>query len=173
LINKGITLRGAGVRTTTLQKTNQGEQEGILVVGPHRWSKIDEASAVNLTTDAMQGAMSVTVANGAGFAPGQFVKLDEDDYTTATWMPMPARIGGNEPEVLATDRLVWKLHARSGATCRSRWALVAQSWDGSSPRSRKWGGERKHHHVLHSGAHHLHDGSRAGVGPRSTMSESA
>ena len=51
LINKGITLRGAGVRTTTLQKTNQGaEQEGILVVGPHRWTHIDEGSAVNLTS---------------------------------------------------------------------------------------------------------------------------
>ena len=116
LINKGITLRGAGVRTTTLQKTNQGaEQEGILVVGPHRWTRIDEGSAVNLASDAMQGAMSVTVANGAGFAPGQFVKLDEDDYTTATWMPMPARTGGNQPEVLATDRLVWKLHKPRGA----------------------------------------------------------
>lgn len=115
LINKGITLRGAGVRTTTLQKTNQGEQEGILVVGPHRWAHIDEASAVNLTTDARQGAMSVTVANSAGFAPGQFVKLDEDDYTTANWMRMPARTGGNEPEVLATDRIVWNIHQPRGA----------------------------------------------------------
>jgi hypothetical protein len=110
LINKGITLRGAGVRTTTLQKTNQGEQEGILVVGPHRWTPIDATTAVNLTADAVQGARSVTVENSAGFAPGQFVKLDEDDYTTATWMPMPARIGGNEPEVLATDRVVWQIH---------------------------------------------------------------
>jgi hypothetical protein len=110
-INKGITLRGAGVRITTLQKTNSpDEQELILLVGPSPWPHLDEATAVNLTADAVQGARSVTVANSAGFAPGQFVKLDEDDYTTATWMPMPARIGGNEPEVLATDRVVWQIH---------------------------------------------------------------
>jgi hypothetical protein len=116
LLNKGITLRGAGIKTTTLQKANQGdEQEGIVVVGPHRWTLIDEKSAVNLTADAVQGAKSVTVSDAAGFAPGQFVKLDEDDYTTATWMRMPARTEGNEPEVLATDRVVWKIHRPRGA----------------------------------------------------------
>lgn len=111
LINKGITLRGAGQRTTRLQKTNQrDEQEQILIVGPSRWPHLDETTAVNLTADAVQGAMSVTVQNGAGFAPGQFVKLDEDDYATATWMPSPARIEGDSPAVLATDRVVWPIH---------------------------------------------------------------
>jgi hypothetical protein len=112
LINKGITLRGAGVRTTTLQKTNAGdEQEQILLVGPSRWSQPDETTAVNLTADAVQGAMSVTVTSGAGFAPGQFVKLDEDDYTTATWMPLPPRSDGTRSApVLATDRIVWPIH---------------------------------------------------------------
>ena len=87
LINKGITLRGAGLRTTILQKTNQlAEQEQILIVGPSRWPRLDETTAVNLTADAVKGAMSVTVQNATGFTPGQFVKLDEDDYTTATWM---------------------------------------------------------------------------------------
>ena len=43
LINKGITLRGAGLRITTLQKTNRGdEQEQILIVGPSRWPHIDD-----------------------------------------------------------------------------------------------------------------------------------
>ena len=110
LINKGITLRGAGQRTTMLQKTNQrDEQEQILIVGPSRWPHLDETSAVNLTADAVQGAMSVTVQNGAGFAPGQFVKLDEDDYNTATWLRLPARLEGYTPDVLATDRIVWPI----------------------------------------------------------------
>jgi hypothetical protein len=109
-IAKGITLRGAGQRQTTLQKTNQtSEQEQIIIIGPSRWPYLDETTAVNLTADAVQGAMSVTVQNGAGFAPGQFVKLDEDDYTTATWMALPARISGTAPQILATDRIVWPI----------------------------------------------------------------
>ena len=109
-IGKGITLRGAGQRLTTLQKTNQtSEQEQIIIVGPSRWPHIDETTAVNLTADAVQGAKSVTVQNSAGFAPGQFVKLDEDDYTTATWMALPARLSGATPRILATDRIVWPI----------------------------------------------------------------
>jgi hypothetical protein len=110
LINKGITLRGAGFRVTTLEKTNQGtEQEGILIVGPSRWPKIDETTAVDLTADAVQGAMSVTVRNAAGFAPGQFVKLDEDDYTTATWIALPPRLDASDVRILASDRLAWPI----------------------------------------------------------------
>jgi hypothetical protein len=109
-IGKGVTLRGAGAGTTILQKTNGGEeQEPILIVGPSRWPHIDETTAVNLTADAVQGARSVTVASAAGFAPGQFVKLDEDDYTTATWMDLPARLSGDALQVLATDRIVWPI----------------------------------------------------------------
>ena len=109
-IGKGITLRGAGPGVTTLQKTNQtAEQEQILIIGPSRWPYIDETTAVNLTADAVQGAMSVTVKDASGFAPGQFVKLDEDDYTTAKWMDLPPRISGDAPRILATDRIVWPI----------------------------------------------------------------
>jgi hypothetical protein len=109
-IGKGITLRGAGPGVTTLQKTNQSaEQEQILIVGPSRWPKIDGTTAVDLTEDAVKGAMSVTVEDASGFAPGQFVKLDEDDYTTATWMTAPARIAGAARRTLATDRIVWPI----------------------------------------------------------------
>ena len=41
--------------------------------------------------DAVQDETSVMVTNAAGFAPGQFVLLDEDDYSTAAWMPLPNR----------------------------------------------------------------------------------
>jgi hypothetical protein len=111
LINKAITLRGAGMRATTLQKTNQSaEQEGLLIVGASRWPHIDESTAVALSADAVQGTRSVTVQNAAGFAPGLFVKLDEDDYTTGAWAPMPPRLNSASPSVLATDRIVWPIH---------------------------------------------------------------
>jgi hypothetical protein len=113
-IGKGITVRGAGPRLTTLRKTNQrDEQEQLLIVGPSRWPHIDPTTAVNLTADAVQGAMSVTVQNSAGFAPGQFVKLDEDDYTTAAWMALPPRISEESPRILATDRIVWPIRSPS------------------------------------------------------------
>lgn len=109
-IGKAITLRGAGPGLTTLQKTNQGaEQEQIVIIGPSRWPRIDESTAVNLTADAVQGARSVTVQNGAGFAAGQFVKLDEDDYNTAAWMALPPRLSQVSPQILATDRIVWPI----------------------------------------------------------------
>jgi Pectate lyase superfamily protein len=109
-IGKSITLRGAAPRVTTLQKTNSSdEQEQIIIVGPSRWPHLDETTAVNLAADAVQGAMSVTVQNSAGFAPGQFVKLDEDDYSTATWMALPPRISEPSPQILATDRVVWPI----------------------------------------------------------------
>ena len=104
LINRAITLRGAGPGQTTLRKTNgASEQEGLIIVGPSRWPHIDVTTAVNLAADAVQGAMSITVQNAAGFAPGQFVKLDEDDYNTAQWMALPPRMDGSAPRVLASD----------------------------------------------------------------------
>jgi hypothetical protein len=111
LINKGITLRGAGPGRTVLQKTNQGaEQEQLVIVGPSRWPHIDESTAVDLEEDATKGAMSVTVRSTAGFAPGQFVRLDEDDYTTATFVTLPPRLDGSTYRILATDRLVWPIN---------------------------------------------------------------
>lgn len=110
-IGRALTLRGAGPRLTTLRKTNQrDEQEQLIVVGPSRWPRINEATAVTLTADAVQGTKTVTVQDASGFAPGQLVKLDEDDYSTATWMTLPPRISGSPAQVLATDRLVWPIN---------------------------------------------------------------
>jgi hypothetical protein len=53
----------------------------------------------------------VTLANAAGFAAGQLVLLDEDDYTTATWTPLPNRNGQpTSVRIFATDRVVWQRH---------------------------------------------------------------
>jgi len=56
--------------------------------------------------------MSVTVADAAGFAPGQLVLLDEDDYHTASWLPLPLRLGspGTASFIWGTDRVVFQKH---------------------------------------------------------------
>ena len=119
LLNKGVTLRGAGPGLTILQKTNGAkagsyqpqEAEPILIVGPNRWPKWDGNTSVNLSADAVHGASTVAVSNPAGFAAGQFVLLDEDDYNAAAWVPVPDR--GGQPSgvrIWASDRVVFQRH---------------------------------------------------------------
>lgn len=126
LINKGITLRGAGPGLTKLVKTNGARRyvdrpiddgSPIIVVGPNRWPKVDDATSVDLAADAAKGAMSVSVTNANGFAPGQFVMLDEDEYSTASWQPVPSRLNSTTNSTIwATDRVVFQRHnpAESG-----------------------------------------------------------
>ena len=99
LVNKGITLRGAGPGQTTLQKTN-GAKPGsyfpgpypapIVIVGPARWDNGGGAST-NLASDAVKDAYSVNVASTAGFSAGQFVLLDE--LSNASWQTDPGGRG--------------------------------------------------------------------------------
>lgn len=73
LVNKAITLRGAGP-TQTLLKAPDGNNQAVVVIG-QRWVKI--ASSTDLTSDAMKGSNSVTVANTAGFHTGQIILIDQ------------------------------------------------------------------------------------------------
>ena len=114
LINKGITLRGAGPGQTTLQKTN-GAKPGsyfpgpnpspIVIVGPARWDN-GGGTSTNLTSDAVKGANSVNVASTAGFSAGQFVLLDE--LSNASWQTDP----GGRGQIWASPdfRVVWQRH---------------------------------------------------------------
>ena len=119
LINKGITLRGAGPGETTLAKTNGAKpfQEAVgakpsplIVVGPHLFSSSpdpsDIAASAGLTADAVKGEYAVTVANATGFAPGQIVLLDE--ASAAGWQPDPQGRG----KIWASPdwRVVWQKH---------------------------------------------------------------
>jgi hypothetical protein len=114
LINKGITLRGAGPGQTTLAKTDGAKpfQEAVsakpsplIIVGPSRWSGGVVGSA-NLTADAVKGAYVVTVASAAGFSPGQIVLLDE--ASGAGWRTDPQGRG----QIWASSdwRVVWQKH---------------------------------------------------------------
>jgi len=103
MLHSGITLRGAGAGQTILMKTNGAkprtsiavagttgiltpgnnayivpDAQPIIIVGATRWAQAGNGPASqNLTSDGVTGSSSVTVANGSGFKPGQFVLLDE------------------------------------------------------------------------------------------------
>jgi hypothetical protein len=113
LLNKGITLRGAGPGSTILQRTN-GATLGsyhpgasptpMILVGPMRWN--NDTTATALTADAAVGTNSVNVANTAGFSVGQIVLLDES--SGAGWQKDIEGLG----QVWASPdyRVVWKKH---------------------------------------------------------------
>jgi hypothetical protein len=119
ILRTGISLRGAGPGVTTLQKTNGAipgtyrvsDAQPIVIVGPSRWPSVDETTSQHLVADGEKGALVVAVANGQGFAPGQFVVLDEDNYNSGFWLSLPNRNGVPTPaRIWATDRVTWQRH---------------------------------------------------------------
>lgn len=119
LISKGITLRGAGAGATTLQKTNGAtpdsytapDYQPLVIIGPNRWPSSDAATSRNLTADGVKGAYSVAVSSGSGFAAGQFVLLDADEYNAASWQDLPNRNGvPTTVKIWASDRAVFMRH---------------------------------------------------------------
>src|SRR2546423_198233 len=125
LIDKGITLRGAvdpvtNASLTFLQKTNGAtagsdtapDYQPIIIVGPNRYPQT--GTSTNLTSDAVAGTNSITLASTAGLSPGQFVLLDENDYASASFIPLPNRNGSpTSAEILASDRVVFMDHQPS------------------------------------------------------------
>jgi hypothetical protein len=118
LVDKGITLRGAGPGVTFLRRTN-GATPGsytpevadpVVIIGPQRWPG-PEGPSVNLASDGVKGANAVTLQSASGFAAGQFVILDEDNYASGSWQSLPSRNGSpTSARIWATDRAVWMRH---------------------------------------------------------------
>jgi hypothetical protein len=73
-IGKGVVLRGAGPTATQLRMTS-GYTGGPIVLIGVQYPAI--ASSTNLTSNAVKGARSVTVASTAGLAVGDIVVVDE------------------------------------------------------------------------------------------------
>ena len=102
LLNKGITLRGAGPGRTTLTRMD-GAKRGTYVPGPRPSPMIiagplrynNNEIATDLTADAAAGTNSVKVQRTAGFFIGQIVLLDE------------ASGAGWQPDVIWPDRQIW------------------------------------------------------------------
>jgi hypothetical protein len=114
LIDKGITLRGAGPGQTTLQKTD-GAKPGVaatgpkpspvVILGPMRWNG-GYAGSTDLTADAVKGGYSITVTSAAGLRAGQTVLLDE--LSGAAWQTDPC--GRGRIWAAPDFRVVWQLH---------------------------------------------------------------
>jgi len=113
LLDRGVTLRGAGPGKTFLQRTGGAilnnaspgaSPSPIIIVGPMRWN--NSFISTNLTADAADGATSVKVSSAAGFSVGQIVLLDE--ASNAGWQPDPQKRGSiwAEPDF----RVVWQMH---------------------------------------------------------------
>ena len=119
LVNKGITVRGAGPGQTVLEKPNGAKPNRheaskkpfpLVIVGPSRFSNTRSSSGVaastDLAEDAKKGAYSVRVTDTAGLSKGQIVLLDE--ASGASWQTDPQGRG----QVWASPdfRVVWKKH---------------------------------------------------------------
>jgi hypothetical protein len=131
LINRAISLRGAGIGVTFLKKTNGArgrttqlvagtsayapidpssytyDTQPVIVIGPQRWVASDSTTSRNLTTDGAKGGTTVTIANASGFAAGQYVLLDE--VSGASWQPTPSGFPGGA-QVWKGDRVAWNMH---------------------------------------------------------------
>src|SRR5260221_5451579 len=116
VINKGITLRGAGPDRTTLAKTDGAKPfqsevgakpSPLILVGPSLFSSTDNVSgahgSTNLTADAVKGTYAVKVSDIAGFRPGQIVLLDE--ASGAEWLSDPQ--GRGQIWASSDGRVVW------------------------------------------------------------------
>jgi hypothetical protein len=79
-ISKAIVLRGAGLGATHLVKPS-GTSYPVVLLGI-RW--VGQGSSRNLTSNAVKGATSVSVASTTGLAAGQIVLIDKttDDSVT-------------------------------------------------------------------------------------------
>lgn len=123
-IKTGITLRGATPTATTqqtiLSKTNGAvygsdhhgeESEEIIRVTPDSWNGTTGSTSTNLTANGAKGDMSITVASASGFAAGQFVLIDCNEYDACDWKTLPWRNGSpNAYTIWANDRIVYKRH---------------------------------------------------------------
>lgn len=123
LVPSNITLRGSGPGVTILQKTdgavagvdNPGaDASPIIIVGAARFANNQHGviGATNLTSDAVKGAYSVTVASTTGLSVGQLVLIDE--LSNAAWQTDPNGRG----LIWAADdfRVAWQKHSPGQGT---------------------------------------------------------
>jgi len=126
LLNKGITIRGAGPGSTIISRTtgacpplsHGGGGTGctangtpFIVVGPEEFNNY--VTSRNLATDAVAGSYSLQVASATGFSVGQTVLLDE--LSGASYQPDRGNPGVPAARVWAASdyRVQWMKHNSS------------------------------------------------------------
>jgi hypothetical protein len=131
-INKSVVLRGTAAGSTILKNPlnvfatptfqQAADPTPLVIIGPGRWVNPDgdarcqtptpyqPAHMQLLSTDALQGAMSITVANGSIYSAGQMVLVDET--SGASWQSDVAHLSlyiWASPDY----SVVWQLHKPS------------------------------------------------------------
>lgn len=106
ILKPHIVLRGSGPGVTTLVYLGEATNQHILLLG-NMFPNEDETTDVNLAIDGVMGARSITLTNATGFAAGQIVKLDADEWTTATKMNAAPLKDGTPQQVFGTDRVTY------------------------------------------------------------------
>jgi hypothetical protein len=113
LVNKGITLRGAGAGSTILTRTGGAvlgtyiggsDPSPMIIVGPEEYNNTQ--TAIAFTADGSNGASSVQLASTTGLSVGQIVLIDE--ASGASWQPDVESTG----QIWAASdyRVVWNKH---------------------------------------------------------------
>lgn len=120
LIDRAVTLRGAGAQATILKKTNgavagvdhgESDSQPVILIGSERWPKSDDARSVSLLADGEKGASSVVVSGNPRLQTGDLVLIDSDEYGAASWTALPNRAGRATGErIFASDRTVFMRH---------------------------------------------------------------
>ncbi len=115
-----ITIRGCGAPITgsgTLIKKTDGvtlgvdsapNQEPVLLIGSGYFDDWDSTTSTNLSADGVKGSTTVTVASASGLAIGQYVLLDDDEWTSGSYVAAPTRQSSAQVSLYQTDRVVWK-----------------------------------------------------------------
>ena len=129
LVNKAVTVRGAGAGSTILQRTDGAHLEpgqgtgsnpsplvilGVARFGPWYGNPDNSTNSINLTADGAAGSTTITLDCGGNcsskFSVGQIVLLDE--VSSAGWEP---DVTGAATAVWAAPdyRVTWKKHKPS------------------------------------------------------------
>lgn len=138
-----VTVRGAGAGVTILNKTNGGRRPGgtplaawpqtqipgtdaaaIFRIGNSDYPHFLNTGVKTATSDAVQGARSVTFDSVTGLRAGQFVEISEDQfYDGGSWKTMPLSSGAaNKWDVWGSDRIQysrWRIAALPSGTVTS------------------------------------------------------
>jgi hypothetical protein len=113
LIDRAVTLRGAGPGSTLLTRTGGAtlgsyfpgnNPSPMVIIGPQEFGSTQHATA--LTADGTQGATSIQVANAAGLTVGKIVMIDE--ASGAKYVTDPEGYG--KIWAAADFRVVWQKH---------------------------------------------------------------
>jgi hypothetical protein len=87
---------------------NPPDRQPIVIVGQSRWPRANSVTSQNLTADGVQGSYSVTIADTANFAAGQWVLLDE--VSRWSYQMVPPGYNPDGIQVKAGDHVVFQMH---------------------------------------------------------------